>query len=108
MADCDLCGVSLPTLVPVRVFVPRFEHSYPEGIWKGLCESCLHISIQRAEKLKVENKWDVNGKCDLCSTKTQLYEITVPTPSFSNREIFETMVLCKRCLTVAEESNIRL
>ncbi|MDK2939693.1 MAG: dehydrogenase subunit, partial [Methanolobus sp.] len=42
MTDCDLCGVGIPTVVPVRVFKPKYEQSYPHGMWQGLCEGCLN------------------------------------------------------------------
>ncbi len=39
MADCELCGLAKPTLVPVRVQVHTLAN--PEGAYKGLCQDCL-------------------------------------------------------------------
>ncbi|MBC7078997.1 MAG: F420H2 dehydrogenase subunit FpoO [Methanothrix sp.] len=39
MADCDLCTVAKPTLIPIKVKVHTLAN--PEGAYKGVCESCL-------------------------------------------------------------------
>ncbi len=39
MADCELCGLAKPTLVPVKVDVHTMAN--PEGAYKGLCLDCL-------------------------------------------------------------------
>ncbi len=39
MADCELCGLAKPTLVPVKVQVHTLAN--PEGAYKGLCQDCL-------------------------------------------------------------------
>ncbi len=81
MADCDLCGVSIPTVVPVRAFAPRFEHSYPEGIWKGLCEQCLKRQ-KRPLTGQQHPLMRYAGKCDLCGAIAQLQPVEISRPSF--------------------------
>ncbi|MFW5986775.1 MAG: F420H2 dehydrogenase subunit FpoO [Methanohalophilus sp.] len=111
MADCDLCGVSIPTVCPVKVFEPQFEHSYPEGIWKGLCEKCLDSAKGTFDEKRDEegkcvpgNKFD---KCDLCGTTCQLYNIDVFVPSFKNVYDEEVRHLCRRCLESCNEAYDR-
>lgn len=99
MTDCDLCGVALPNLVPVRVFVPRFEQSYPEGIWNGLCKSCLEATKCNVSKPN-------NDKCDLCKDKTLVYGINVKIPSFSKGEEIKTVMICKKCLKAIKEADL--
>lgn len=105
MADCDLCGVSIPTVVPVRVFVPRFEHSYPEGIWKGLCESCLKAAKETADRVATSSSCGTAGKCDLCGAIAQLQPVQISRPSFSKGEEEDTVMLCKKCLASVQEAD---
>ena len=75
MADCDLCGVAIPTTCPVRVFSPRFENSYPEGVWKGLCSDCLEaVKDAQDDSGKLTGSF---GKCDLCSKEGKVQDVTV-------------------------------
>ncbi|MBN1324306.1 MAG: F420H2 dehydrogenase subunit FpoO [Methanotrichaceae archaeon] len=39
MADCELCTLAKPTLVPIKVQVHTLPN--PEGAYKGVCTSCL-------------------------------------------------------------------
>ena len=39
MADCELCTLAKPTLVPLKVDVQTIAN--PEGAYKGLCLECL-------------------------------------------------------------------
>jgi len=39
MADCELCTLAKPTLVPFKVDVQTLAN--PEGAYKGLCLECL-------------------------------------------------------------------
>jgi hypothetical protein len=41
MADCELCTLAKPTLVPIKVQVHTLAN--PEGAYKGVCESCLEF-----------------------------------------------------------------
>ncbi|AGB49649.1 F420H2 dehydrogenase subunit FpoO [Methanomethylovorans hollandica DSM 15978] len=105
MADCDLCSVSIPTVVPVRVFVPRFENSYPEGIWKGLCEPCLKAAKETADRFTTFSASGTVGKCDLCSAVAQLQPVQISRPSFSKGEEEDTAMLCKKCLAAVQEAD---
>jgi F420H2 dehydrogenase subunit O len=51
MTDCDLCGRGIPTVIPVRVFRPLLKFAYPEGVWKGLCETCLDSAEKPTQAL---------------------------------------------------------
>ena len=101
MADCDLCGVSRPTLCPVKVFMPRFRRTYPTGTWKGLCESCtahLHEANEAREPVTAK-------KCDLCGKRdVPLYRATITVPNFEEPYYTEeTRQICEACLTATEE-----
>jgi hypothetical protein len=39
MADCELCTLAKPTLIPIKVQVHTLAN--PEGAYKGVCNSCL-------------------------------------------------------------------
>jgi hypothetical protein len=114
MADCDLCGVAIPTVCPVKVFEPRFEHSYPEGKWQGLCERCLDSAkkVYDAHAMEKEEQvcmkpGDSFGTCDLCGNATQLYEVDVEVPSFTKGYEKETRRLCRKCLEGVNEAYDR-
>ncbi|MBC7085177.1 MAG: F420H2 dehydrogenase subunit FpoO [Methanomethylovorans sp.] len=105
MADCDLCTVAIPTVVPVRIFVPRFEHSYPEGIWKGLCESCLKSAKETADKLASSSSCGTAGKCNLCGAIAQLQPVQIFRPSFSKGQEEDSVMLCKKCLAAIQKAD---
>ncbi len=105
MADCDLCSVSIPTVVPVRVFMPQFENSYPEGIWKGICEPCLKAAKETADRFTTFSASGNAGKCDLCRTIAQLQPVQISRPSFSKEEESDTALLCKKCLVAVQEAD---
>lgn len=101
MADCDLCGVSRPTLCPVKVFVPRFEKTYPKGTWKGLCESCTsHLHEAHETREETEAK-----KCDLCGARgVKLYRAVITIPNFEEPYYTEEeRRICDACLKATEE-----
>ena len=114
MADCDLCGVSIPTVCSVKVFEPRFEHSYPEGKWKGLCERCLDSSkavydahAEESEEKVCMRPGDSFGTCDLCGSATQLYGVDVEVPSFTKVYEKETRRLCRKCLEGSSNAHAK-
>lgn len=39
MADCELCTLAKPTLIPIKAQVHTLAN--PEGAYKGVCLSCL-------------------------------------------------------------------
>lgn len=39
MADCELCTLAKPTLIPIKVQVHTLAN--PEGAYRGVCLSCL-------------------------------------------------------------------
>ena len=105
MADCDLCGVAIPTVVPVRVFKPKYAHSYTYGMWQGLCEGCVKAAKKASEEQASSSSCGVAGKCDLCGGTERLYPVTISRPSFSKGEDEDTVRLCRRCLDSVEEAS---
>ena len=103
MADCNLCGVSRPTLCPVKVNDPTVKEAYPTGTWKGVCEECLN-SCHEANL----NRMLLNGaeKCDLCGIRNiPLFLVKVQVPIFQepyHREIEKA--LCESCFEACEET----
>ncbi|MBW6517827.1 MAG: F420H2 dehydrogenase subunit FpoO [ANME-2 cluster archaeon] len=100
MGDCDLCGVSRPTLCPVKPDVPRFRKAFPTGMWMGICEECTNAT-HKANSTRVEAK---GKKCDLCSKKDEkLYSVGLKVPDFSEPYYKEKEVnLCETCLDATE------
>ena len=95
MADCDICGVSRPTVCPVKVMVPHFKGAYPTGMWVGLCESCSETSHD-ANSAKVEMG---GGKCNLCKGKySKLNKVMIKVPSFVKGSVDVEKHICDSCL----------
>jgi hypothetical protein len=102
MADCDLCGVSRPTLCPVKVKDPNVVGAYPAGTWRGLNEECLYD----CHKANI-NRVPINGKkCDLCGAgNVPLFQVKIKVPAFQepyHREV--NKALCDSCFEACEES----
>lgn len=102
MADCDLCGVSRPTLCPVKVNDPGVTSAYPSGTWRGINEECL-ANCHEA----YVNKVPINAKkCDLCGIRNvPLFGVNIQVPTFEepySREV--NRALCESCLEACEES----
>lgn len=98
MADCELCGVALPTLVPVCIYKPKYAQSYPNGMWQGLCEQCANAAAHTLEGQKQSFSCGEAGKCDMCSSIERLYDVSINRPSFSMGSVKDTAHLCTRCL----------
>lgn len=105
MADCDLCGVAIPTVVPVKVFKPKYAESYPHGMWQGLCEDCLKAGKKVRDMQAELPSSGTAGKCDLCGVKAQLYDVSISRPSFSKGSEKDTVHLCKKCLVSIDDSH---
>ncbi|MHC1593097.1 MAG: F420H2 dehydrogenase subunit FpoO [Methermicoccaceae archaeon] len=95
VVDCDLCGRSEPTLVPVRVRVPAYSDPYPEGMWRGLCRRCLECAH---EAYTSKEKDFVKGRCDLSFVRGDVVEFSISVPSFSQGTITELRHLSLRVL----------
>lgn len=100
MGDCDLCGVSRPTLCPVKPDVPRFRNAFPTGMWMGICEECTNAT-HNANGTRVPG---VGKKCNMCNRKGEkLYIVGIKVPDFSEPYYKEKKVeLCETCLDAAE------
>lgn len=105
MADCDLCGVALPTLVPIKVYKPKYAHSYPQGMWQGLCELCVSSAIRTSEEQARTGTCGTAGTCQLCGSIERLHGVHISRPSFSQGEEKDTVYLCSRCLKSVAESK---
>lgn len=107
MTDCDLCGRALPSVIPVQVFRSLLKFAYPEGIWKGLCETCLdsaqktHLSIDKDEISCRRNK------CVLCGKKGRVYPVEIQIPNFSKGIVKRDVNVCTNCLESINETYIR-
>lgn len=104
MADCDLCGVSLPTLNPVKVLMLRFASAYPKGMWTGVCDDCIKSAHEVYGNVSSLN--GSNGKCDLCGTTLDLYPVEIEIPSFSKGVDPAVAQLCKGCLEASSKVHV--
>ncbi len=95
MADCDLCGRSEVTLVPV--LVPSNFPAYREsGAWAGLCARCVELarSGPGGEALA--------GRCALCGrTVAGLGSVSLERPSLAGPKPF-TAPLCPECVAACK------
>lgn len=104
MADCDLCGVSLPTLNPVKVLIPRFASAYPKGMWTGVCDDCIKSAHKEYRNISLLS--GSNGKCDLCGATLELYPVDIEIPSFSKGVDPAVARLCKGCLEASSIAQV--
>lgn len=105
MADCDLCGVSRPTLCPVKVKIDAYGSAFPTGNWKGLNEECLN-ACHEAGKTRTPAS---GTRCALCYTKdVPLFAATIHVPTFEPPNFREkTVSLCEECLSACDEAYER-
>ena len=83
MTDCDLCGRGIPTVIQVRVFRPLLKFAYPEGVWKGLFETCLDSAKKTYSGINTEEISCRKNKCSLCGRKGSVFPVKVQIPDFS-------------------------
>jgi F420H2 dehydrogenase subunit O len=107
MTDCDLCGRALPTVIPVRVFRPLLKFAYPEGVWKGLCETCLDSAQKTYLSINKDEISCRRNKCALCGRKGQVYPVELQVPNFSKGIVKKEVNVCTKCLGSVNEAYIR-
>ncbi len=105
MADCDLCGVAIPTVAPVRIFKPKYASSYPHGMWQGLCDDCLNAAKRTHDRTVESPSCGTAGICELCGAIAQLYDVGFNRPSFSKGSEEDIVPLCKKCLVSINEAH---
>ena len=106
MTDCDLCGRAIPTVIPVRVIRPLLKFAYPNGVWKGLCETCLE-SAQKTYLTVDKNQTSCRkGRCALCGDKTGVFPVELQVPDFSKGVVKKEVYVCNRCLKAVDEAYI--
>lgn len=107
MTDCDLCGKGIPTVIPIRTFPPLLKFAYPEGVWKGLCETCLD-SAQKTYINKGKNETVCRrGKCFLCRKKGGVTPVELQVPDFSKGIVKKDASICSKCLESINEAYIK-
>jgi hypothetical protein len=107
MTDCDLCGKGIPAVIPFRVFRPLLKFAYPEGVWKGLCETCL-VSAEKTYLNAGKNETLCRrGKCSLCGRKGGVFLVELQIPSFSKGVVTMNAPVCSKCLESINEAYIR-
>ncbi len=107
MKDCDLCGKGIPVVIPVRIFRPLLKFAYPEGVWKGLCGTCLDSAQKSYLSIEKDEISFRNNKCFLCGTKNRVYPVKLQVPDFSEGIIKREVDVCTKCLESINETYIR-
>jgi len=107
MTDCDLCGKGIPAVIPVRIFRPLLKFAYPEGIWKGLCGTCLDSAQKSYLSIEKDEISFRNNKCFLCGTKDRVYPVKLQVPDFSEGIVKREVNVCTKCLESINETYIR-
>jgi F420H2 dehydrogenase subunit O len=107
MTDCDLCGRALPSVIPVRVFRPLLKFAYPEGVWKGLCETCLDSAQKTYLSIEKNEISFRNNKCALCGRKGRVCPVELQVPDFSEGIVKREVNVCTNCLESINETYIR-
>ena len=107
MTDCDLCGRGLPTLIPVRTYPPLLKFAYPEGVWKGLCETCLDSAQKTYLGVNRDEVSCRNNKCALCGHKGRAHPVELQIPDFSKGTVKKEVNLCMRCLESIDKAYIK-
>lgn len=107
MTDCDLCGKGIPAVIPVRIFRPLLKFAYPEGVWKGLCGTCLDSAQKSYLSIEKDEISFRNNKCFLCGTKDRVYPVKLQVPDFSEGIVKREVNVCTKCLESINETYIR-
>jgi hypothetical protein len=107
MTDCDLCGKGLPTLIPVRTYPPLFKFAYPEGVWKGLCETCLDSTQKTYLGVNRDEISCRNNKCALCGHKGRAHPVELQVPDFSKGTVKREVNLCMKCLESIDKAYVK-
>ncbi|MCC4766721.1 dehydrogenase [Methanosarcina sp. DH1] len=107
MIGCALCRLTIPTVIPVRVFRSRLKFAYPEGVWKGLCETCLDSSQETYLSIDKNEISCRRNKCVLCGKKGRVYPVEIQIPDFSKGVIKRKVNVCTKCLDSLNETYIR-
>jgi F420H2 dehydrogenase subunit O len=107
MTDCDLCGKGIPAVIPVRIFRPLLKFAYPEGVWKGLCGTCLDSAQKSYLSIEKDKTSFRNNKCFLCGRKGRVYPVEPQVPDFSKGIVKKEANLCTKCLEEINEAYIR-
>jgi hypothetical protein len=107
MTDCDLCGKGIPTVIPVKTFPPLLKFAYPEGVWKGLCETCLDSAQKTYLSINKDEISCRRNKCALCGRKGRVYPVELQIPSFSKGVVKKQANVCTICLESVNEAYIR-
>ncbi len=107
MTDCDLCGKGIPTVIPVRTHPPLLKFAYPEGVWKGLCETCLDSAQKTYLGVDKDEISCRNSKCVLCGKKGRTHPVELKVPDFSKGIVKREVNLCTICLEEVNEAYIR-
>jgi len=107
MTDCDLCGKGIPTVIPVRVNPPLLKFAYPEGVWKGLCETCLDSAQKTYLSISKDETSCRRNKCALCGDKGKVFPVELQVPDFSKGVVKREVNVCPKCLKAVDEAYIR-
>lgn len=107
MTDCDLCGRGIPTVLPVRFFRPLLKFAYPEGVWKGLCETCLDSAEKTYSGINKDEISCRKNKCSLCGRKGSVFPVKVQIPNFSKGVVMKEKNVCSKCLEAVNEVYLR-
>jgi len=107
MTDCDLCGKGIPTVIPVRAHPPLLKFAYPEGVWKGLCETCLDSAQKTYLGIDKDEISCRNSKCALCGKKGRTHPVELKVPDFSKGIVKREVNVCVVCLEEVNEAYIR-
>ncbi|HWQ48223.1 MAG TPA: F420H2 dehydrogenase subunit FpoO [Methanosarcina sp.] len=106
MTDCDLCGRALPSVIPVRVFRPLLKFAYPEGVWKGLCETCLDSAQKTYLSIDKDEISCRRNKCVLCGKKGRVCPVEIQIPNFSKGIVKRDVNVCTNCLESINKTYI--
>ncbi|AKB28439.1 F420H2 dehydrogenase subunit FpoO [Methanosarcina siciliae T4/M] len=91
----------------VRVFRHLLKLAYPNGFWKGLCETCLDPAQKTYLEANKNQPSCRKGKFALCGDKTGVFPVELQVPDFSKGIVKKDVDLCYRCLKEVDEAYIR-
>ncbi|HPS90447.1 MAG TPA: F420H2 dehydrogenase subunit FpoO, partial [Methanosarcina vacuolata] len=94
-------------VIPVRVFRSRLKFAYPEGVWKGLCDTCLDSAQETYLSINKDEISCRRNKCVLCGKKGRVYPVEIQIPDFSTGVIKRKVNVCTKCLDSINETYIR-
>jgi len=101
-----ILGSGIPTVIPVHVNPSCLKFTYPEGVWKGLCEICLNSAEKTYSTINRDEISCRNNECSFCGRRGRVYPVEAQIPYFSRGIVEKDKIVCTSCLEAIDEAYL--